>query len=327
MNNILLLGAGFSYNWGGWLASEVFEYLLGIKEIQDSAYLKSLLWKYKDKGGFEAAIGAVKSDNNKPLELSILNNAVYKMFQDMDKGFINLNSFDFTNSREGGVRSWLPKFDAIFTLNQDILLERYYLNDNVQLLSNREWNGWEMPNLQYNARYFQDPKNSDIPTLSPKITGFDAPFKEKSRIQPYFKLHGSFNWKTGSDNLMVVGGQKEQYINNHKILQWYQDAFKYYLSKANTRLVIVGYSFGDEHINNMLIDAAAHGLTIFIIDPQGVDVLKTHNTTLTGVIKDRTPIEKAIEPILVGASRRKLSAIFAGDINCEYKKVINALLT
>jgi hypothetical protein len=36
----------FSRNWGGWLADEAFEYLLGCKEIAQSAYLKSLLWKH-----------------------------------------------------------------------------------------------------------------------------------------------------------------------------------------------------------------------------------------------------------------------------------------
>jgi hypothetical protein len=32
MAHYLLTGAGFSYNWGGWLASEAFEYLLGAPE-------------------------------------------------------------------------------------------------------------------------------------------------------------------------------------------------------------------------------------------------------------------------------------------------------
>ena len=33
MNHILLLGAGFGRNWGGWLAGEVFEYLIGCPEV------------------------------------------------------------------------------------------------------------------------------------------------------------------------------------------------------------------------------------------------------------------------------------------------------
>jgi hypothetical protein len=34
MTYILLTGAGFSCNWGGWLADEAFEYLLGCAEVK-----------------------------------------------------------------------------------------------------------------------------------------------------------------------------------------------------------------------------------------------------------------------------------------------------
>jgi hypothetical protein len=33
MSLILLTGAGFSRNWGGWLAAEVFEYLIGQDDL------------------------------------------------------------------------------------------------------------------------------------------------------------------------------------------------------------------------------------------------------------------------------------------------------
>jgi hypothetical protein len=61
MKHVLLLGAGFSRNWGGWLASEVFEYLLGTKQVAQNDYLKNLLWKNKDRGGFEAALTEVQT--------------------------------------------------------------------------------------------------------------------------------------------------------------------------------------------------------------------------------------------------------------------------
>jgi hypothetical protein len=33
--HILPTGAGFSYNWGGYLANEAFDYLLGVTETDD----------------------------------------------------------------------------------------------------------------------------------------------------------------------------------------------------------------------------------------------------------------------------------------------------
>lgn len=44
MQHYLLTGAGFSANWGGWVASEAFEYLLGCPEILADDRLRDLLW-------------------------------------------------------------------------------------------------------------------------------------------------------------------------------------------------------------------------------------------------------------------------------------------
>jgi hypothetical protein len=40
-NYVLLLGAGFSRNWGGWLIKETFEYLLGCSL---DAKTRAMLW-------------------------------------------------------------------------------------------------------------------------------------------------------------------------------------------------------------------------------------------------------------------------------------------
>jgi hypothetical protein len=57
MSHLLLLGAGFSRNWGGWLAQEAFEYLLGCNEVISDGNLRELLWKHQESGGgFEAAL-------------------------------------------------------------------------------------------------------------------------------------------------------------------------------------------------------------------------------------------------------------------------------
>lgn len=55
MSHLLLLGAGFSRNWGGWLASEAFEYVLGCPEIRTREDLRRLLWRHQATGGFENA--------------------------------------------------------------------------------------------------------------------------------------------------------------------------------------------------------------------------------------------------------------------------------
>src|SRR3989442_12074341 len=152
MPHILLLGAGFSRNWGGWLADEAFEYLLGHPRIDDG--LRTLLWRYKGKGGFEAAYDEQQTETSKPGRsvamldhATKLDEAVRGMFADMNNAFAESGDFHFMGTQpDKSVTDFLSMFDAIFTLNQDLLMERNYLNDNLSML--RHPRGWYMPGME-----------------------------------------------------------------------------------------------------------------------------------------------------------------------------------
>jgi hypothetical protein len=59
MTLILLTGAGFTRNWGGWLANEAFEYVLGREEVCNE--LRERLWKDKlDGQGFEDTLAKLQ---------------------------------------------------------------------------------------------------------------------------------------------------------------------------------------------------------------------------------------------------------------------------
>ena len=197
MNYVLLLGAGFSRNWGGWLASETFEYLLGYPHLD--AGIKDLLWRNKRSGGFEAALAELQEDhfcsNRTQPEPRLKNfqDAILQMFIDMDEAF-NSVQFEFQNHIEYLVRSFLVRFDAIFTLNLDLLLERHYLDGNVELSSYRQWGGWDIPGMK---------PVTPIPTGRNNLgkwTPDPTRFNVSPRLQPYFKLHGSSNWIDSSSH-------------------------------------------------------------------------------------------------------------------------------
>ncbi len=61
MNAILLLGAGFSRNWGGWLANEAFEYLLGCREIDTET--RERLLSHKNTDGFEGMLAELQEEH------------------------------------------------------------------------------------------------------------------------------------------------------------------------------------------------------------------------------------------------------------------------
>ena len=94
--------------------------------------------------------------------------------------------------------------------------------------------------------------------------------------------------------------------------------------------MVIGYSFGDDHINNAIGTAADGGsLQLFIIDPDGVDVLdKDHRMHLFwkpeggSEIRDvRGPLLIRFQDHLIGASRRTMRDIFGGDM-VEHGKVM-----
>jgi len=278
MNFVLLLGAGFSRNWGGWLASEAFEYLLGCPQVD--ADLRTLLWSHRNTDGFEGALAelqeeySTKKDASSHQRMLALQNAIELMFNDMDKAFEAIVDFEF--HKDSLVQGFLVRFDAIFTLNQDLLLERHYL-ESARLSPHRRWSGWQIPgmNATYSTEGTAHTLRADIDRITGKWTPNSPPFTVENDKQPYFKLHGSSNWTDAiGTQLLVMGGNKFSIIGEFPVLEWYHKQFKEYLSLPDTRLLTIGYSFGDMHINQVIRDAAYVGnLRVFIIDPRGVDVI------------------------------------------------------
>jgi len=315
MNFVLLLGAGFTRNWGGWLASEAFEYLLGSPELDDG--LRDLLWKHKDRGGFEAALAELQQDHvqSKRSEpeprLGCMQKAILRMFADMDAGFSTSDfRFEFSNDRSYRVDEFLVKFDAIFTLNQDTLLEQHYLNENIGL--SPAWDGRQFPGMK--------PAGTETHLIR-RWEEIPDGFTVDANLQPIFKLHGSTNWDDSKgEGLLVIGGNKSEAIGRHQILSWYFKQFRGYLSRDNTQLMVIGYGFRDDHVNSAILSAAeSSSLRLFIIDALGVDVLDKNRGA---AIHDPDILMKKLGSKVIGASRRSLREIFEADPPIEHSKMM-----
>jgi hypothetical protein len=183
-NFILLVGAGFSRNWGGWLASEAFEYLLGCPEVDIA--LRDLLWRHKRVGGFEGALAELQQEHRSastPLapQLANLQKALLRMFADMDAAFCRVQ-FEFQSNREYLVALFLTRFQAIFSLNQDLLLERHYLNDNVSLLSTQRWDGAHILGMTRIAAVNSLLESPNLGRWEPDVGHFSV----QPRLQPFF---------------------------------------------------------------------------------------------------------------------------------------------
>jgi hypothetical protein len=306
MSHYLLTGAGFSRNWGGWLANEAFEYLLGAPEIDD--YLRNILWRAKLRGeGFEGALSIVqdayasnKSDETKQ-SLDRLTQAVIGMFDAMQTAF---NKLDYRGS-ELRLQRFLSQFDGIFTLNQDALLETLYAGPRWS----ERWYGSYLPYM----KFIEEPAQPYTFMLRDPMTP-DSEFITRENYQPIYKLHGSYNWfaESHGERLLVMGGNKTASIDAFRVLARYQDEFQAMLSQPDTHLMVIGYSFGDSHINDAVQTAATKGLRIFIIDTLGVDVIDKRNTRAQ-IPEPATELMQALMLRIIGASRRPLNEIINSD--------------
>lgn len=307
MPHYLLTGAGFSRNWGGWLANEAFEYLLGAPESDD--YLRNVLWGAKLRGeGFEGALSMVQGAyaSNKSTEtkqrLDRLTQAVIGMFDAMQTAF---NKLDY---RESGLRlqHFLSQFDAIFTLNQDTLLETLYAGP---VRWSERWYGSYLPYM----KFIEEPAESYIFMLREPMM-HDPGLITHENDQPIYKLHGSYNWfaEPQGERLLVMGGNKTASIGAFQVLARYQAEFQAMLSQPDTHLMVIGYGFGDTHINDVIQTAATKGSKIFIIDTLGVDVIDKRNTRAQ-IPEPVTDLMQALMPRIIGASRRPLNEVINSD--------------
>ena len=155
MAHYLLTGAGFTRNWGGWLADEVFEYILGDFDITPS--IRSQLFRDRlSRGNYETTVQALRDraktgdDADYKTIIAILSG----MFRAMNNAFAPTGfCILITTSRNTPFRlsTFMHKFDVIFTLNQDTLLERQYFTQGFQLSTQNRWAGYDIPGLELSA--------------------------------------------------------------------------------------------------------------------------------------------------------------------------------
>jgi hypothetical protein len=293
---ILLTGARFSYNWGGPLASDVFSALLADKGLDDDT--RDLL--FDSRGAFEKVLAdlQVSRDPGDQKRRDALTTAVAGIFNGMNNTFMHV-PFEFENppSVRHSMASFLSRFHAIFTLNQDALLEQHYT---PQIGPPMNWGHLQLPGMKFMQPFQPSGARQDkfaIMEPNPPFTTFGH------GAQPYVKLHGSVNWMESNrgKRILIMGGQKAVSIGLYPILTWYHEEFRKMLARPSARLMVIGYSFSDAHINDAIVDGIAAGLKLFVIDPFALKVLQND------------PRIGRARSALIGYSDRSLKTTFGGD--------------
>lgn len=270
---ILLTGAGFSKAFNGYLCNELTAYFFNALAADEEFRTDILSLKPFDGRNFEMLLselrGKYKRDSNKILKIEgVLKGIFQKMCDGM---FCKLLPKD-------SIAWFFYEFDYIFTTNQDAIQNQ-----------NQVGNSWT-------KKFNIDPTKSGFGT-----NGGDGPFKAPRAVisdvqlgverRPYFELHGAYDWQEAfilGDGILLED-KKITSIRNNPILSSYFDSFKKSLCEAESSLVIVGYGFLDQHINEAIVAGinVKNGLKIFIWDPNA-------ETYLKGFKKN---IERAVVPM------------------------------
>jgi hypothetical protein len=300
MGHYLLIGAGFSRNWGGPLSDEVTGSLLG--ELHDDVAIASALRHGPFEDAFAGFHSPAPAEPAAAARLIRFQKAVVGLFSRLNKTFIRMR-FEFSDDVQFSVKTFLAKFDAIFSLNQDLLLEIHYVRVFNPCM---KWNGVHLPGMTWAPPPgYTHPIDLTVCTWTATAVAHDRNF------QPLYKLHGSTNWQSETgEQLLIMGNAKTGAIQRFPMLRRYHDEFAARLSEANSKLMVIGYSFQDEHINAVIERASSErGLGTYLVNPSGRTVLADPKMANAAIKTSRS-----VEDIkLIGELRRPLSSVFGGD--------------
>jgi hypothetical protein len=313
---ILLTGAGFTKTFGGYLASEMWAAILNQPEIRNNPKLRMLLISNQN---FEDVYEEVlESTNYSPYQQQAFTAAIRRAYEEMDavipdcapeqyaacRYFIRL----FADSEDPLTRGF------VFTLNQDLFLERYYFFNNSDHRTVMKIPGITIdPSLWFSSSAEPPEKFQVKLPNSNALADYKKTFQTKGTGHfMYVKLHGSYGWQShdGSDAL-VIGRGKRGRIAKEPVLSWYLELFNEVLHAGDRNLVVIGYGFGDDHINEIIANAIENsGLRLYVICPMEPEEFKNRLLNLNGFNVKEIKLGLEIWNGLYGYYRNKVTDFY-----------------
>ncbi len=263
--HVLLTGSGFTKDFGGFLANEMWSWIFNYLDDNDYLNLKKLLRNENDFD-YESIYYKIIDGDFTDKDRKAITNAVRGAYRNLDDKILAYKRGDQTVSISG-VNKFIERFAGhyktkgfLFTLNQDLFIERYCRPSNYKPIT---LGAAHKPN--HSERALEESDYVNLPNSIDEINDN----RMVSIDFLYVKLHGSYHWKShdGSDK-MVIGMDKEKQIQEEPLLNYYFDCFKEVLSKNDVKLFVIGYGFGDKHINKVIADSVQNNnLKLYVLNP------------------------------------------------------------
>ena len=224
---------------------------------------------------FESVYSNVKNNASiSKADKDLFQQIVLESYSSMDNALKNyrIGGFPKSGFYIGNVTKLLGEFSGMrgevgahFTLNQDLLVER-----ETQIVPL----GLSTPQ---NSAYRNYISSMQIDFTKQIVLPDDQSLEEfKSKHLPsngsycYIKLHGSLGWLSHDGHQqLILGTNKIEDIKREPLLNWYFNIFRDAISQNGVKLFVLGYSFRDEHVNEIIIDAIEKNhIQIYIISPE-----------------------------------------------------------
>lgn len=324
----LLTGAGFTHNFGGFLAKNMWaeiynRYRRYTVDLTTNNLLHDLKLNFNYEELYESVVyGGQYSPSERKAFIAAVG-AAYETLDDIIRDHKNQTRFVFHRPVNiNHVDEFLSRFSEtsvgsgfFFTLNQDIFVERY-LSPRIVLpgirLNYARFNVGADKNLEHDD-YAKVPDENELNGHQQTLKSLAGP----KRLY-YIKLHGSHDWRDKKDdNVLVIGTSKSTHINREPVLAWYWQLFKEVLSLPNRRLLIVGYGFQDNHINELICRSIQEcNLKIFIISPEDPENFSKYTLPI------HDPLKNIMWNAIAGYYPYTLSDLFPhGDTTVLYKNL------
>lgn len=267
-NLLLLTGAGFTKNFGGFLASEMWSQIYNHPRVQESSTLRDLLQEDFDYESIYSQVVTASSTFSEADSLRI-QTAVESAYTNLDNAikdwvftvgapypvcWYTMNRlFQLFNSSGSGK-------GLFFTLNQDLFMERQsgMMCPGVPPIQSKH-GALQSYTLEKNNHVLLPPQSETDHAVETSMSGHAG--------YVYIKLHGSYGWKSSNNSSqMVLGRDKLKRISDEPILKKYFQIFEEAISEGNKKILVIGYGFSDPHINSVLAHGARdRGLKIYVI--------------------------------------------------------------
>jgi len=317
---VLLTGAGFTKDFGGFLASEMWAFIFNNTSLDNHQRIKDILrHEFSYESVYHEVIENPKYDKK---EKDAIKEAVKSAYGRLDGSIRGYRTRNNRTADSTSLTSFIGRFHDMvnsrgffFTLNQDLFVERYCSEANISTPGIR-LQGIEQENTIPESDYELLPGESKV----------SDDFKEDCPSNPlrsnklhYVKLHGSCNWRDSEgDSYMVIGKNKSEQISREPLLRYYFKIFQEVLSKGNIELFVIGYGFGDEHINKVIVDSIRdNGLALHVMNPDPPEKFKK-------ILTDDSPHCENLWDNLRAYYPYNLSRVFPqNDKAVEYEQIMN----